>query len=334
MNSTQLSATHHGIARVSSGASKEAYFDDIEAWEAAVEHSCAPLRISLDASCSLRARLIEQRFGALLLSRVTSVECRCEHDRHHIAQSPDDAFLYSLQLQGEGRLVQGERSVAIRPGDGVLYDCRHPFQWTFAGDLQQLVIRLPRDLFRGRVKDPDRCTALRVGGNQGIGRVLAVQLQSLLDENNAIQPETRRYVAGSTVDLLAGVLSELSLQMPGPASNLQTYHLNRAYACIAERIRQPNLSPEAIAKELGISVRYLHLLFHGTDTTVSRYIQDMRLEGCARELGTLPPHTHSISDLAYAWGFENSAHFSRVFRNRFQLSAREYRAQRSLGRLD
>ncbi|QEY63088.1 helix-turn-helix domain-containing protein [Metapseudomonas lalkuanensis] len=330
MNSTQLSKTDTSITGESIGASTEAFFDEIEAWEAAVEHSCAPLRISLDASCPLRARLIEQRFEALQLSRVTSVECRCEHDRQHISQSPDDAFLYSLQLQGEGQLVQGERSVAIRPGDGVLYDCSRPFQWTFAGDLQQLVVRLPRDLFRGRINDPDKCTALRIAGGQGIGRLLAAQLQSLLDERNAIQPGTRRYAAGSTVDLLAGVLSELSLQVPGPASNLQTYHLNRAYACIAERIRQPGLAPEAIAKSLGISLRYLHQLFHGTGTTVGRYIQDMRLDGCARELITLPARAHSISDLAYSWGFENSAHFSRVFRNRFQLSAREYRAQHSL----
>ncbi|MOA14520.1 Transcriptional activator NphR [compost metagenome] len=179
------------------------------------------------------------------------------------------------------------------------------------------------------MKDPDRCTALRVSGGQGIGRLLATQLHSLLDERNAINPDTARYVSGSTLDLLSGALSELSRQLPGPASNLQTYHLNRAYACIAERIRQSELSPESIAKSLGISLRYLHQLFHGTGTTVARYIQEMRLEGCARELTTLPVRSHSITDLAFAWGFENSAHFSRVFRNRFQLSASEYRARHS-----
>lgn len=330
MNSTQLSTTDAGTTGESLGASKEAFFDDIEAWEAAVEHSCAPLRISLDASCPLRARLIEHPYGAIHLSRVTSVGCRCAHDRQHIVLSPDDTFLYSLQLQGEGQLVQGERSVALRPGDGVLYDCSRPFQWVFPCDLQQLVIRLPRDLFRGRVRDPDRCTALRVAGGYGIGHLLAIQLLSLLDERSAINPEAEGYVAGSTLDLLAGVLSELSRQIPGPTSNLQTYHLNRAYAYIAEHIRQPDLAPEAIAKGLGISLRYLHQLFHGTGTTVGRYIQDMRLDGCARELISQPARAHSISDLAYSWGFENSAHFSRVFRNRFQLSAREYRAQHSL----
>lgn len=324
MNAMQLSK-----ANGAAGSLKETLFDDVEAWEAAVERSCAPLRISLGANCSLNAKLVEQQLGALQVSRVTSVACSCAHDRQHIVQSPDDAFLFSLQLQGEGNFVQGERHVALRPGDGVLYDCARPFNWDFTRDLQQLVVRVPRDQFLGRVKNPDRCTALRVAGGQGIGHLLGTQLRLLLDERSSIPPETEGYVYASTLDLLAGVLSELSSQVPGPASNLQVYHLNRAYACIAERIRQPGLSPDFIAKSTGISLRYLHQLFQGTGTTVGRYIQDMRLDGCARDLIDLPLRTHSISDLAYAWGFENSAHFCRVFRNRFQLSAREYRAQYS-----
>jgi AraC-like DNA-binding protein len=305
----------------------EAFFDDVQAWEAAVEQSCAPLRIRLDADCQLNAGLVEQQFGTFRLSRVTSVPCSCEHNRQHITQSPDDAFLYSLQLQGEGRLSQGERSVTIRSGDGVLYDCARPFHWDFSSDLQQLVLRLPRDLFRGRVKNPDKCTALRVTGAQGVGRLLGTQMRLLLDERSSINRDIEAFVHDSTLDLLSGVLSDLSNQLPGPASNLQLYHLNRAYAYITEHVRQPGLSPEVIARGTGISVRYLHQLFHGTGTTVARYLQDMRLDGCARELSSLSSRAHSISDLAYAWGFENSAHFSRVFRNRFQLSAREYRAR-------
>jgi AraC-like DNA-binding protein len=166
-----------------------------------------------------------------------------------------------------------------------------------------------------------------VAGGQGVGHLLATQLRLLLDERSSIPPETEGYVYASTLDLLTGVLTELRSQVPGPDSNLQAYHLNRAYAFIAERIRQPGLSPDFIAKSTGISLRYLHQLFRGTGTSVGRYIQEMRLDGCARDLIDPPLRSHTISDLAYAWGFENSAHFCRVFRNRFELSAREYRIQ-------
>lgn len=327
MSSIQVCSSDPGARADGERSLNEAFFDDVQAWEAAVEQSCAPLRIRLDANCQLNAALVEQQYGAFRLSRVTSVPCSCEHNRQHIAQSPDDAFLYSLQLQGDGRLSQGERSVVINAGDGVLYDCARPFHWDFPCDLQQLVIRLPRDLFRGRVMNPDQCTAIRVAGDRGIGRLLSTQMRLLLDERSSIAREVENHVHDSTLDLLSGALSEASKQTPGPASNLQLYHLNRAYAYITEHVRQPGLSPENIARGLGISLRYLHQLFHGTGTTVSRYIQDMRLDGCARELSSRPARAHSISDMAYAWGFENSAHFSRVFRNRFQLSAREYRAQ-------
>ncbi|MCY1522231.1 Transcriptional activator NphR [compost metagenome] len=313
----------------SSAAVDEFFFDEVDAWEAAVERSCAPLRITLKPELALKATLVEQMFGELYLGRVTSVSCQCEHNRAHISQGTDDAFLYSLQLHGEGRLIQGNRSVLIKPGDGALYDCTQPFRWEFSGDLQQLVVRLPRDLFRRYVKNAEKCTALRVDGGHGVGRLLTGHLESLLDERHAIHPASFRFMAGSTLDLLGGALSELSDQMPASGSNLQTYHLNRAYAYIAEHIRHPELSPEAIAKALGISLRYLHQLFQGTGATVARHIQEMRLDGCARELISLPAHAYSISYLAYSWGFESPAHFSRTFRNRFQMTARDYRALHS-----
>ena len=39
-----------------------------------------------------------------------------------------------------------------------------------------------------------------------------------------------------------------------------------------------------------------------------------------------PLHSHrTITEIAFAWGFNNSAHFNRLFKERYGLSARAYR---------
>jgi AraC-like DNA-binding protein len=54
-----------------------------------------------------------------------------------------------------------------------------------------------------------------------------------------------------------------------------------------------------------------------------------RLEACRRELGDPQQGHRSISDIAFGWGFNDAAHFSRAFRERFGLSPREWRASNS-----
>jgi AraC-like DNA-binding protein len=67
------------------------------------------------------------------------------------------------------------------------------------------------------------------------------------------------------------------------------------------------------------------LLFQGENNTVNRYIWDLRLEKCRADLAN-PLHRHrTITEIAFAWGFNNSTHFSRIFKERFGLSARAYR---------
>ena len=49
------------------------------------------------------------------------------------------------------------------------------------------------------------------------------------------------------------------------------------------------------------------------------------LERCAEELASQQKCQQSITQIAYKWGFTDSAHFSRSFKRRFNSSPREYR---------
>ena len=60
-------------------------------------------------------------------------------------------------------------------------------------------------------------------------------------------------------------------------------------------------------------------------TSFRSYVQMQRLERCKRDLSDPAHATRHISDIAFAWGFNDLAHFSRIFKQKFGASPREWR---------
>ena len=51
-----------------------------------------------------------------------------------------------------------------------------------------------------------------------------------------------------------------------------------------------------------------------------------RLEECAMQLRDPIWARRTITEIAFSWGFNNATHFARVFREKYGLSPRDYRA--------
>ncbi len=88
-----------------------------------------------------------------------------------------------------------------------------------------------------------------------------------------------------------------------------------------------DMTPSSVADAFGISARYLHMVFRGESDTVARYIQRRRLEESARALADPMRRTLSITAIATAHGFKSQAHFSRVFRENYGMTPRDFRMQ-------
>jgi AraC-like DNA-binding protein len=65
---------------------------------------------------------------------------------------------------------------------------------------------------------------------------------------------------------------------------------------------------------------YVHKIFSADGQTLSSYIRLARLERCRRDLGRAELTHLSVTEIAFSWGFQHQAHFSRVFRNHFNVS--------------
>jgi AraC-like DNA-binding protein len=98
----------------------------------------------------------------------------------------------------------------------------------------------------------------------------------------------------------------------------------RICGVIKDGFSDPDFGPVEVAAEAGVSLRYVQKLLTERGTTCSEFIYSSRLDHAAHLLhrrallGTGEP----LSDIAYACGFRDYAHFTRRFRKRFGYSPR------------
>jgi AraC-like DNA-binding protein len=100
---------------------------------------------------------------------------------------------------------------------------------------------------------------------------------------------------------------------------------------INQNLHKPDLCVGEIAKLCGLSVRYVQRLFSEEEHTASEYIRRQRLEGCRKQLADPAWLHHTITEIAFNWGFNSSAHFARVFKAQCGINAREFRSRALLG---
>ncbi|WP_328841937.1 helix-turn-helix domain-containing protein [Streptomyces europaeiscabiei] len=118
-----------------------------------------------------------------------------------------------------------------------------------------------------------------------------------------------------------------------PSETQQTVLRTRIDAFIQQHLADPDLTPAAIAAAHQISVRYLHRLYQGQETTIADGIRRSRLEHIHRDLADPRLSARSISAIAACWGFPEPTHFSRAFKTLYGITPRDHRHQTQHGGL-
>jgi AraC-like DNA-binding protein len=111
-----------------------------------------------------------------------------------------------------------------------------------------------------------------------------------------------------------------------PALGAREVLRERTAALIGERLADPALDVGAIAAALGSSKRALHKAFEAHGLSLSRFLWLSRLELARRQLEDPRTASRTITSILLGAGFSSAAHFSRMFRQRYGASPREWRA--------
>ncbi|WP_327276428.1 helix-turn-helix domain-containing protein [Streptomyces sp. NBC_01224] len=213
-------------------------------------------------------------------------------------------------------------------GDLVLLDALRPEH--LAPGHEFAFFRIPCS-YLGIARDDVRHLAgLRVSGADGVAALVSKFLAALIGEDGLWNSMNGKRLALNAVDVIALLVAELLTPYRSESTDNGSEMLARIRSYIEERLMDPDLSPESIARAHHISVRYLHKLFQSDGTTVSTHIRQRRLAACRLDLGRLPNRRRSVAAVAQSWGFASPSHFSRLFRQAYGESPSEWQVSASV----
>ncbi|WP_035709763.1 helix-turn-helix domain-containing protein, partial [Bradyrhizobium genomosp. I (2014)] len=172
-------------------------------------------------------------------------------------------------------------------------------------------------------------TAMSFGTEAPLERLAYDFIFRLCQNADGLAPDTAAALSEQAVDLLAMALSERLGRTALPSSTHRSALLYRLKAHIRAHLSDPDLSLAETAAALGISPRYVNDLLADEETSFQRHVLAERLARCRRDLASpVLAHRH-ISEIAFAWGFNDLSHFGRVFREHFGMSPRDFRHSQS-----
>lgn len=224
-------------------------------------------------------------------------------------------FKLLLQRHGQADLWQGGRQARLAPGDFALIDSAQPFRLSMEGRFDQLLVTMPRSTMTSMYRGIEHRTALTRG--RAGGETLVRDLVLAYGESAAsTQAHEDTYIASAVIHLMGVCESERSTN----ADSL----LHRAMALMTIELADTDAS--RIAAELGVSRRYLDMLFARTGRSFSAHLRERRLAIAAERLQG--QRHQSITEVAHTVGFKDSAHFARAFRKRYGITPSEWRRRR------
>jgi AraC-like DNA-binding protein len=256
-------------------------------------------------------------FGTLRL-------CIVSMGRHRVVQSPQAAqqaapeLKFLLQEEGAAIIRQADSAQRLEPGNWCVLRKDLPFELEAPDHARQLAITIPCDLLPALTDRPTARTFRR-----GPAQILhACALAAIMTAAHLDQAQRQQIGEQLTRFLQMAIEAGEMDALP----NIREERRRAILSFIDRHLDDPDLSVARIARAFDMSTRSIHKLFEGEAHTVARAIWDRRLERCRDEMVDPSLAARSITEIAHLWGFSDSQHFSRAFKQRFGLPPRLYRS--------
>jgi AraC-like DNA-binding protein len=220
--------------------------------------------------------------------------------------------------------VAGQRYLQ-QAGECILTDSQEALVGTYAQPHAAICLNIPFDLVRGWLPEDEPFEGLRLGNTGTSSRIISMLLLSLWRSIEAGEDEPDTF---GTADALLGSLETRCHRMAASTRRGERHGRicrEQVKEFINDRLRDPRLSVRMVAQRIGVTTRYLQLLFADNGECVSEYIKRERLRGCLLDLRDSEFDRQSITEIAFSWGFNSAAHFSSSFRAAYGMCPREYR---------
>jgi AraC-like DNA-binding protein len=256
------------------------------------------------------------RVAWLSLGRVRAGPHRVVSDPRRFRGPTGQDHHVVLQVSGVSVLEQTGRTLTLEPGGWATPSPDRPYTIASRQRIERLVLVIGRDHLAADLV-ATQWAGRTLSATTGTGRLFFSTAVSVADELPYIRAAHAHTLAEQLTSLLDLALRDELSFGPVEPNDLRR---ERVHQYIAQHLRDPQLTVERIASDLGWSRRTLARVFklHGESLMESVYRE--RLEGIRRDLLNPMLDAHALTDIARSWGFRNYTHFSDRFRSQFGVS--------------
>jgi AraC-like DNA-binding protein len=266
--------------------------------------------------------------GPLGIARVVAKPTDIERNTAHISRGGARLFSFLLLARGSAVFEHCGRNTPLGEGDFTLCDSTTPHRLHCSDATELLVLRVAPAVMREYLPNPELWCGMRLPAGSIFASAAVNMVRDIYGRLDAGMPE--RFARTAAANLL-GVLATsigMTFDVPEGATTVVSRRI-QALRYVDLHLCDPELAPAGVAQALRVSPRYLRMLFEGEQESVAEYILRRRLEECARQLANPMLRGRSITGVAFMHGFSSAAHFSRTFRDQYQVTPSEFRRRNS-----
>lgn len=265
------------------------------------------------------------QLGPVKLARLTVDNCSVERKHSHIAHNAPRLYNFLLQAEGASTFYHCGKEAQLEAGDFVLCDTGLPHYFLTVDHSVTVMVRVPGEILRSYLPTPEQFCGRHLGCANGLTSTVAAMVRELSSSiGSGLDQQCEERVARYLLEMIS--MSYTMGAIPVEDASAITWQRRKAVIqYIEDNLRDPELSPASISAGLKVSPRYLRTIFTPGGEKMSAYILRRRLEECARQMCNPGWHAHTLTEIAFSWGFNSAAHFTRTFHEKYGVAPREYR---------
>jgi AraC-like DNA-binding protein len=252
---------------------------------------------------------------------VDTVAMHMNHSRELI-RDDDLSFVAAPTCQWAGS--QAGRNPICQPGDGMLMNNAEVGSITLAADARFTSFGMPVAAIAPLVSDLDAAIARPIPADNAALKLLVGYLENARDAQALVTPQLQQLAVTHVYDLVAMALGATrDAGEIAKGRGVRAARLRAARTFILRNLARHELSAAVVAAHLGVTPRYIHMLFQQQRESFSEFLLGQRLERALAALVDPRFTSRPISTVAFDSGFSDLSYFNRTFRRRFGMTPSE-----------
>lgn len=288
-----------------------------------IGHRMIRLDIEPDQAHDFSVQMSAAQLGAVGVIHVATSPLIYGRSRQMVTDGQDH---FVLLINTGTRFRSTRADVVVETGEGVILDSSNIDSIAMPQGSGGLSIAIPRKTLLDLVPGAEDLPQAGIRFSAPDLALLRGYLALVLD-GAATTPDAMPLVGNHVAELVA-MLLDAHAKAVGLLPNAQGLRAARTAAVravIDRRFSEPGLTLGKVAREAGLSARYVQLLFEDDGTSYTDHVTERRL-GAARARLEHPLAGHwRIADIAFTCGFGDLSHFNRQFKARFGASPSDIR---------